>query len=271
MRNISKIFLAALMLAFAAPAAAETEMDKYFAAGKRFEALQAEAAKKGALPRLSDPAVAETLAIISNKSGTFGSAAFPMNKEAMDRDVCGVANKVQAAYGMSLLGLEALVKEKKVPPKDDPDSIANIMHELMNRNLITYQDEIFPLLAFGANCFSASLPLLIDFVAKLPSEQMTEIRRQGIVKGRNGVNELVTGAMAILLEPRYSEENKIIQLKSALRNLPVLSGMLTLKDRAQLIVNIEATLPTIPKAHQAEVAELAKVLSDQKCEGLCKY
>ncbi len=258
-------------LASATQASAETELQKYFAAAQKFEALKAEALKKNELPRLSDKQAAETLAILSNKSGSFGSASFPMNEEAMDQDLCGAVNKVQAAYSMSILGIDALYEEKKFPLKDDPDNVSQIFDELMSRNTIKYQDELFPLLAFGDDCLAASVPLLTDFMARLPPEQMTQTRRQAIAKFRENMNSMALGALGNLRDPNLSEQNKTLQLKAVLRNLPVLSSVLPLKAREQLNGAVEAALPSVPKAHQAEGAALAKILTDPKCEGLCKY
>lgn len=264
------IVLIACLATHAAAAAAGTELQKYFAAAEKFEALKAEANKKNEMPRLRDKEVAETLAVLSNKSGTFGTPAFPMNAEAMDRDLCGAANKAQAAYSMNILGIDALYAEKKFPLKDDPETISRVMDELIKRNTIAYQDELFPLLAFGDDCLAATVPLLTEFMTKLPPEQFTPIRRQALVKFRDGVSSMALGALADLNAPGLSEPNRSLQLKAVLRDLPVLSGVLPLKARAQLKAAVEAALPSVPKAHQAEGAAMATILDDPKCEGLCK-
>lgn len=196
----------ALLTASVSPAAAETELQEYLEAGKTFESLKAEALKTGDVPRPSDPRVRDTLAILANNSRTFGSASFRFDDDAAKSDLCSVAVRATMTYG--LFGLEAFVKEKGLSPTSGREAFYEATLELQGRNVVSFQDEVFPLLAFSVRCLAASLPWLAGFVEKLPSEQMTEVRREGLRKVRQGVREVVIGDIESLNHEGLREGNR---------------------------------------------------------------
>lgn len=267
MRRYLSILVALLLLAPAAAAAAEGGAKEYMAAVQSFEALKAEAAKSGDMPRASDPRVRETLDILSNKSGTFGSAAFPSDDGPALMDLCSAA--VKATMDYALFAWQAFVEEKGFR-STDPKAIQALMQELQTRNTIRFQDEIFPLIDFSERCVAAELPWLTAFMEKLPPEQMTGIRRDGIRKGRAGFKEMVTGNIRNLSCREVREEHHRRMLDAVVRDLPAFSAVLTVAERAQLRQQVETLRAGAPGGYQAAIGAMLETLSDTRCEGLCR-
>ena len=266
----NRLVLASLaLLTTAAPVAAATELQTYLAAGQTFENLKAEAAKTGDAPRLSDPRVRDTLAILSNASGTFGSAAFPFEAAAMQSGMCSVP--VKAALSYLYFGYVAYAKEQGFSSATKPEELEQASLPLQARNAVRFQDEAYPLLEFSERCAVATLQWMTGFVEKLPPDQMTEVRRNGLRRARTGVMELVAGSMADLRYPGLREENSGPLFKSIAGDLPVLAAALPLEDRARLRGVVEQLGAGAPAAYQPEIAAMMKTLSGAQCEGLCRF
>jgi len=262
----------ALMTALAPPAMAETELQAYLAARQTFESLMADAAKTGDAPRLADPRVRDTLAILSNASGTLGSASFPVDDEAVQRDLCSVP--VRTAFDYLQFGLEAftdeMINEKRLSPTSSRDAIGTVVDELGARNMVKFQDEVFPLLAFGQRCTAVEIPWLTSFFEKLPPEQMTEVRRQGLRGFRGSVKQMAIYALGLLANPVVHGDNRRLMLKSAARNLPALSEALSLDQRAEVKREVEKLGANAPEAYLPDIAAILQALSNTQCEGLCR-
>ena len=223
----------------------------------------------GDAPRLSDPRVRDTLAILSNASGTFGSASFPLDNEAMQRDLCSVP--IRTAFDYLQFGLEAFVdekmKEKRLSATSSRDAVGAALDELGERNTVKFQDEVFPLLALGQRCTAAEVPWLTSFVEKLPPEQMTEVRLQGLRKFRAGVKQKAMTAVGLLANPLVHEDNRPLMLKSAARNLPALSP----DERAEVKREVEKLGADTSQVYQPDIALILQTLSNTQCEGLCRF
>lgn len=271
-RNSLVLASLALLAAVPAPVGAETELQAYLAAGETFESLKAEAAKAGDAPRLSDPRVRETLAVLSNARGTFGSASFPLDDEAMQRDVCSVPIRTVFAY--SKFGMEAFVdekvKEKRLSATSGQDAIGAALDELGEINTVKFQDEVFPVLAFAQRCIAAEVPWMASFFEKLPPEQMTEVRRQGLRGFRAGVKQIAMNAVGLLANPNIHEDNRRLMLKSMVRNLPALSEALSPDERAQVKLEVEKLGADAAQGYQPDIAAILQTLSNTQCEGLCR-
>jgi hypothetical protein len=262
----------ALLIAASAPVAAETELQTYLAARQTFESLEADAAKVGDAPRLSDPRVRDTLAILSNASGTLGSPSFPVDDEAMQRDLCSVP--IRTAFDYLQFGGEAFVdekvEEKQLSATSSREAIGAVMDELGERNMLKFQDEVVPLLAFAQRCIAGEAPWLTSFLEKLPPEQMTEVRRQGLRGFRGTVKQMAMEAVGLLANPLVHEDNRRLMLRSAARNLPALSEALSPDERAQVKREVEKLGADAPQADQPDIALILQTLNNTQCEGLCR-
>lgn len=133
-----------------------------------------------------------------------------------------------------------------------------------------FQDEVFPLLAFEQRCVAAEVPWLTSFLEKLPPEQMTEVRRQGLRKFRGSVKQMAIDAVGLLANPDVREDNRRLMLKSAARNLPALSEALSPDERAQVKREVEKLGADAPQAYQPDIPAILQTLSNTQCEGLCR-
>ncbi len=183
------VLLFLVLLAPAVASAASSERDAFVAAGETFKALAAEASGRGDVPRLSDPKTRETLAILANMSQTYGTPAFPVGDLETAMATCQIANQAMNAYRQ--FGFKTFVEEKlakgELSAKSDRKAIDAVVQELMSKNAIRFQNELYPLLNFNERCLAAEMPLLTEFFEKLPPEQRTEIRIEGLRKMRASI------------------------------------------------------------------------------------
>jgi hypothetical protein len=267
MHRILTLWVALLLLAPAAAAAAEGGAQEYMAAVQTFEALKAEAAKNHDMPRLSDPRVRETLDVLSNRRRSFGSASFPTDDGPALMDLCSAAVKVTMDY--QLFAFQAFVEEKGLR-SPDPKAIDAAMQELVARNVVRFQDEMFPLIDFSQHCIAAELPWLTAFMEKLPPEQMTEVRRDGLRKMRASFKEMVIGNIKQLSCEGVREDNRRLAFDAVARDLPVFSAVLPVAERAQLRDAVETLRGSAPEGYQPAIGAMMETLSDARCEGLCR-
>jgi hypothetical protein len=144
------------------------------------------------------------------------------------------------------------------------------MLELETRNIVRFQDEIFPLIAFSQRCVAAELPWLTAFVEKLPPEQMTDVRRAGLAKMRAGFKEMAIGNIAGLSFEGVREENRRLMFDALARDLPALSAVLPVAERAQLRDAVETMRAGAPGEYRSAIGAMLETLGDTRCEGLCR-
>jgi hypothetical protein len=250
-------------------ARAESAVERYLAAGKTFDALKAEANAKGEMPRISDPRTAEVLAVLADTNDTYGTPAFPAGREILDKDICSIPNK--AAVGYSLLGLDAMMKDKTIDPNGDKKVVAQQILELQVKNYVAYQDEILPLVGFGRHCMAGVLPILTSFVGNLPAAQMTEIRRDGLRKMRLGIKGMIVGSIVGLGDTGIRDGLRVAAFNGLKRDLPQLVPALSIEDRAEVNQTIKSLAPKVPTKQQEDIAAMLEVLDTKTCVGLCTY
>lgn len=92
--------------------------------------------------------------------------------------------------------------------------------------------------------------MIASFLDKLPPDQMTEVRRQGLIKFRAGVKQMEMNAVGLLTNPNVREDNRPLTLNSAERNLPALSEAPSPDERAQVKREVEKLGADAPQGCQ---------------------
>lgn len=241
-----------------------SELEKYNAAAQKFEQLRSEAKKQDRLPRISEPETAATLAILANASGSLGTPAFPASAETMEADVCGAAFKATVAY--MLFGLDKEIK----PGMSSADS-GQLFLAIQQKNFSAFQDEVVPLLVFSTHCQALHIPVVENFIANLPVEQITAIRRNGIKQLRLGIRQMVVGSIQQLADPNLKDINRHAMFFGVVRDLPTFVPILKPEERAQMRQFLEQQIAIAPSEFQEQIKGTIAAFQTDKCEGLCKY
>jgi hypothetical protein len=253
----------------APPAQAESAIERYLAAEKTFDALKIEANAKGQMPRISDPRTALVLAVLADKSETFGTSAFPTGPAILENSICGISNKVAAEY--RLAGLNEMIQSKKMNPDGDKKLYAAQLAELEVKNLIAYQDEVLPLISFGVHCMAGVIPTLTSFFTSLPSEELTEARLQGLSQMRLGIKDMIVGSIVGLGDTGIRDTHRVAGFDGLKRDLPQFVPVLTIANREDVIKTITALKVNVTAQQQKDIAAMLEALGSKTCEGLCAY
>jgi hypothetical protein len=251
----------------AAAATAQTGFERYQAAAKAFDEIKASAATKGEMPRITDTRTAELLAILSDTADAYGSAGFPSGMDAMTKDTCSIPNKIASGY--ALHGLDVLFREQKVDNNTDPKEISAKVAVLYTANVSKYQAEVVPVINFARRCLVGTLPALAEFIKGLPPQQMTDVRREGLRKMRQGLQQMIIGAVTVLTDTGLRDDLRNLMFIGLQRDLPSMVAALTLAERAQARAAIEGLRPSMPVARHPDILNMVKVLSNTTCDGLC--
>jgi hypothetical protein len=242
-------------------AKAQSTAETYRVAVSSMDKLVDEAKPAGNRPRMSDPRVAAAVAILSDQDRKLGTDAFPIVMETMD--ICGQATRLGMGYATH--GIEAAFSR---PPQ--PADTAAVV-QLVNKNFAEFQEEIVPLLRFARQCVSLSTRPMEKFVQSLPTEQMTDIRRGGLAKMRNGAVGMFAGSIQTLAQPGLREGLRELIFEGVERDLANIAPALTLADRSALSAILSDLRSTLPMSRHAVIDSMMKTLDDKSCEGICKY
>ncbi|MGQ4275402.1 hypothetical protein [Terrihabitans sp. B22-R8] len=250
-------YLALLLLAVwlgASPSSARAEISSAHQqeAASAFEALDAlvrQTREQGDLPRWSNPAHAQVLARLWNVEATLGSPPYLASDMPA---LFTIAEKAGAVFKTYLL----------FSPKSDiaPDTAANSAE---------YQDEITRAAAYMTKVFAVQLEATSDFVATLPPAQMNGSRREGLRRVRLGIMEQVSGFTLMLRSPGLRSENRILLLDALNGSSGPLTKAISLADRAAMMAQIDAALPSLSEAERDKALTLKAAFASQDCTGLC--
>jgi hypothetical protein len=240
----------ALLVAVPAFAAERPGFEAYMAAADAFDRLAAASAAKGQPPRAADPEVAALLRTLSD-----ADAAFEDRKFVLD-DMEGLVGIMRRALGISALYAEFGAS----PTASDME-----LRRLSDRNLVTYQAEMTPLMTF---VLDTTVAIAEAVEGNLASVSTTE-QRSGAFKIRQGVSDMAPAVMAIAAVPGLTPENRLLVAKSLSRNASSIARVLTITQRKGLIQGVRsARLRAGPQAQSAYDA-LLTALAGTSCEGLC--
>ncbi|MDO8926873.1 MAG: hypothetical protein Q7U94_08190 [Sideroxyarcus sp.] len=275
MKFYLRIFFFPFVL-FAPVLALAIDNSSYLAASKQFDQLVEQSLAKGSLPRLSDTESAKIISVLSDSERFLNAASFQLaDLEALGA-VCDKAQSVTAPY--LFLGLFDLRKE--LDSEKDPQVAAKKISALVEKNTLTFQDELERLQPFTFRCLAKQIPLMAQFLASLPSEQLTDVRRAGARQMRGGISQMYLGVLQLANSNVYSFSYRIKLLEALAETAPVYSSALTPDARKQIsdfafyAKTIATLIPaSAPSGDSANVVKFLSQISDamagSTCEKLC--
>ena len=139
----------------------------------------------------------------------------------------------------------------------------------MDRNAVLYQDELKQLQPFMVRCMAKVIPPLTAFTASLKPEELTDVRRQGIVMIRSGLMQVYPGVLQMVVDPRYRNDFKTALLEALAETSVHFATVMQLPERQRLHDSIAAAAARATSAQQIHLTRIAHALSADTCEGLC--
>lgn len=256
MNRIQKFIFALLLFASLGSAHAQS-LENYLSASEEFERLTSESATKGVAPRRSDPQVAKLLSVLADEKllqvKSYGVA--DLNSLL---DVCGKANAANMTY--VLFGLKSLGTTV------DPVQV----QVLAGKNMLKYQDEIFPLSSFLNKCMATQLPLMAKFLEALPPGDNTDARKKGIRQFREGIFGLYASALSSIAQNAISERHRTNLLASLANTANVYATALPAERRQAIMQMAEASTQRAPQSLRGNLLRIAAAMKEAECATLCR-
>lgn len=230
------------------------------------DALAAGQGTPGVTPPLplSDPRVQRVLSLATDQ-GVFGNAPLTAADMKPVMDLCGKAAQVSVPYSMA--GIASL---KPLVPQG-PSVYQPRVLELTIRNGHTYQDLLLPMLAFSAYCAGHELPLLGEYMQRLPASERTPVRLGGLRQMRMGATAMVTSAILMAADKTLSPTNRKLALVAMADNAPPMAAAMTVAERAPIAEAANQAAAGSEPAFRSLLETIAKAYDDKKCTALCAY
>ncbi len=222
-------------------------------------------AEKSAMPRLSDPGVADLLHTLADVDGVLGSQPF------RGGDLAGVLTVCNAP----LVGhyLTQGFASRSAASKDE--SGAELSQEQRQKKLlesfVAYQDELTPLVAFALQCRARTVSSLEELAAYAEKKERysPQLRRQiRIFQARMSGN---LGLLADLIAagPGVRAEKMARLVQTAAAVAVDTSGTLPVEARQALLARFEVARAVADGALHDGLDRILTALRQETCEGLC--
>lgn len=249
--------LCALLLA-ALPAAARAQhegLTRWIETADRFESLLVASAARGAPVTASDPEAALLLRTLTDGSATFDNAPLEDGRTYKSFEILGRVSRIASLYAeFETEGLSATARRDR-----------------MNRNLITYQEEIFAFFTFNADAWGFVVRSFERTVAQAPRETLTEDRVGGARQFRSAVVQSVTGLIMVMTADGITPENKLAFAAALERNSPTFASAMTLAQRDEVMITVRRVRlhPAMTPDVRAAFDRAFQPFMSASCTGLC--
>jgi hypothetical protein len=206
---------------------------------RTWQARLAQAPASG-MPRLSSSRDAPLIGSVFDldRLGSIGSVTAADVPHLLD--ACGLASSIMKSY---------LYWSQDGAP---PDAAVNE---------VLYAPELALGGAYVIRCFGYTADATRLFMASLPADQLTDVRRQGAIKAQTGMMQMVMGFAMVLNQPHLSLEQKLIVAHALEDAVPRFAIMSTNENKAVLAASLSSYLAASSDAPVKAVLErtIAKV------------
>ncbi len=236
----------------------------YLQASQEFEALFSQTAKEGRAPRLVDRNVADLIRVLSDSKRYLDETTYEVKDLLLLSDVCGKANAAVMSYGLFDHG-------NAIDRNADATRISLQVAQLMERNVVRFQDELQHLQPFLIRCLAKQIPLLGDFIVSLPPAELTDVRRGGVQGARQGAFGAFYGFLQVANHRALKDSYKEAVLRVMADTAPQYASFLPLTTRRQ-VADVAASVSTVvPGRLRGYVEQILRAMKDTRCEGLCRF
>lgn len=246
-------WLVFLALGAASPATAQQDgIDDYLTTATRFEAYVAASAAGGALPRMGDREGRAMLRRLTDMRATFGRETHtPADLERM-------GSVLERAMAMASLYMQHNV---------DPASASPETQTAQGMNIVTYQNEVMPLLGFALD--AAALIARTQAQAFEGGATPDAETRARLVQMRGGIRQMLNGVIGLSGAPGISNENRLVALRAVSRNAPTFAATLSVAQREEALAALNANGESDDAAVARETSRAMAGLTLESCTGFC--
>ncbi len=241
---------------------ARTEFAAYSDAGDKLVSLVKKAEQEHNGKSLQTQEVDQLVVVLSDEKRFLQSTAYSKDQLQTITQLCAVSSKVVMSFMLFDL-------KSHIDPKADSKTVAIKAAAVMEENMRAFQGLLMHLQPFTIRCLGKQVDPINEFMAALPPEQMTAVRRNGVSQMKNGTAQMFAGALKNASDTSFDEAYRLALLKALAEAAPKLASTLGVTTRAQIKA---ASLPAdeaVPAEFKPYLDEISKVLDGKACEGLC--
>lgn len=251
-RVLSALSLCLMML----PRAWAGELNDHAASAQQLLELMSSAKLENrAMPRMADPALAPLFATLLDRKRFLDGRPLTQHDLGPTLKMC---------MSISPLVFTYLGNEK------DGAGTTPAEHKAIVEKTVTYQDEVARLFEYQAHCMAKLVPLVENFAATTPPEQMTPKKLGGLQKVRQGFVMTFAEVTAMTLQPGITGKNKDLLYASMVATSPSFAMTMDLSTRKQLTDSLHKVSPTLPAVYAFQMQRLIKLIEGAPCNHLCK-
>lgn len=262
MNRIVRFFVLVVMGATARVAIGSADVALYRQTSERLLALIDSAQADGDPSLVRTKEVLALVESVSSNSAVLRSGASGESEFEMLTEICGLANRM--SMSLLLFGAKAHIN-----PVATQEQMQAELLSLMNRNTIVFEDHLKDLQPFLLRCLARQLSALSQFVAKLRSDEITDVRKQGLARMRSGMTQLLLGVVAAANDSRYSEEYRLSLLEALAETSPVFAQSMEPAVRQQLYALTSAAASQAQRPYKRPLDQMERALGADSCNALC--
>ncbi|MEQ1513889.1 MAG: hypothetical protein ABL934_14570 [Lysobacteraceae bacterium] len=236
---------------------------EYREAASRFSSLvvEAEAGKK--VSQLRSPEFEKLVEVLSDEKMMLASAATPEDDIEVDLEICGIANRV-------VMSLATFDLRENVAKAEDQREILSDFNAMMTRNILMFQDELKTLQPFLIRCLAKAVPGVNRFLTSLDPEQLTDVRRRGAVKMREGSLMTYRGAFAATNDTILAEDYRRAMLSVLAETAEAYASIMPLPERRKIAETAGSAALSGDDRYQAYLVSIERAFRSEECTTICK-
>ncbi len=260
---IKAIISFSICFIFCSNAYATEKFEEYLQTSKKFNTLLQKNIQKNKLPSIDEKETKEVLELFQTSQSKLLALDYKVEDLGGLIQVCGNANKFGMSYVLD--GMKSIVK-KGDTKKKTYEKIIN----LISTNHLKYQRELEVFYPFLIECLGMEASLIEGFWNSLPSEQKTQIRKNGIIQARNGLFQTYVGVLKSFAENKVNASFNESLLNSLTNAATATSSILPIRARENILhMIVEVKKNTDTKYHK-DFDKIYKVFENKECNIICK-
>ncbi|TXH70925.1 MAG: hypothetical protein E6Q88_08130 [Lysobacteraceae bacterium] len=260
-----RIFVCAcLLLCVDAPHAAPDleASDAYRDNAQRLSMLVADAEAANDPQRLRTPEAKTLIAALSDHERILAGEPDPDSALETALGICDLSN-------WAVMSLVLFDLKEGVEPSGDQRRMIEDVARVMSRNLLFFQDELKQLQPFLFRCQARMIPSMQRFIAALPREELTEVRRGGIVKMRRGIAMAYQSATVGVFDGGIREDYRLAILSTLAETAETFATVMPPGERKAIARSARATAARVDKRYEKDLQKIASAFDREVCETLC--
>jgi hypothetical protein len=208
----------------------------YLRASQEFQELVAQAAKEGRMPRLVDRNAADLILVLSDSNRYLDETTYEVKDLLQLGDVCGKANAAVMSYVLFDHG-------NAIDRKADPTRKALQVAQLMERNVVRFQDELQHLQPFLVRCLAKGIRAFAAYYGFL------------LAANNRALNEPYKEAVLSAMADTAAQFASILQPTT----------------RRQVADVAASTSAVVHGRLRGYIERILRAMNDTRCEGLCRF